>query len=295
MSSKVFLDTTVARPLLSAGDQYKSYLKEQLASSDLYVSPFIHMEFKRGLLAVLVQLYFDLQLPIFDTAADVFSYWNNKVSDREVKAVANTLRDLFAKNKVDLNSASHKKQASNLLADYIDRLEMAFEVFFKNTSVDSTRCHRAKIELEIDADDVSNSLKRFNTEFNDTKDCRSKCRVDEFLLSKNLATVKLYVEKKDQLVNDKKKTENKQFVAVAEHLEDILGKGPSACTCRKCGGIGDAIIAMDSPSAMSVKHTDASFNQLCENIGKSHEYLMHEAAYFGTLKADSKPEELIEE
>jgi hypothetical protein len=62
------------------------------------------------------------------------------------------------------------------------------------------------------------------------------------------------------------------FKKIAKNLQLIVSKDGRNCTCKMCEKIGDAIITLDSPPSMSLEHTDFSFNQLCDLIGKKHQH-----------------------
>ncbi|HLC26572.1 MAG TPA: hypothetical protein VJM80_07355, partial [bacterium] len=57
---------------------------------------------------------------------------------------------------------------------------------------------------------------------------------------------------------------------IAENLNEILTKTVSACSCKRCESIGDAVIALDAPRNMQLEHTDKSFTHLCPPINQAH-------------------------
>jgi len=60
------------------------------------------------------------------------------------------------------------------------------------------------------------------------------------------------------------------FQKIAKNLERIFAENGDPCSCRMCGNIGDAVIALDCPRDMQLEHTDYSFDFLCPPIKQLH-------------------------
>ncbi|HXH09646.1 MAG TPA: hypothetical protein VNP04_07790 [Alphaproteobacteria bacterium] len=151
---------------------------------------------------------------------------------------------------------------------YIKRIELKMQRRFTNIGKDSTRCARAAVPFKVELQNMATGFKQFVEAFDDVETCRARCRIDHFLLNRYRAEVEAYIEQAAQLP---KNTDTRGFIAVAENLREILGRGPTACSCRRCERIGDAVIALDAPRHMRLEHTDHAFNHLCPPINQPHQ------------------------
>jgi hypothetical protein len=139
---------------------------------------------------------------------------------------------------------------------------------FTDIGKDSTRCARAAVPFKVELTNMAAGFKLFVEAFDDVETCRSRCRIDHFLLNRYRAEVETYIVQASQLP---KNTDTGGFIAVAENLGEILERGATACSCRRCERIGDAVIALDAPRNMRLEHTDHSFDHLCPPINQPHQ------------------------
>ncbi len=145
------------------------------------------------------------------------------------------------------------------------------------------------VSTQTDQNPVSSQLEQFIQEFNDTDDCRSKCNVDDFFLNRFKTEVEAFFEQAKNLERPKSR-ENKGFVGITEDLRKITKTEGKACSCRMCGRIGDAIIALEAPENMQLEHTDYAFDNLCKVIGKLHKRHPSEIEIHRNYNASSSKE-----
>jgi len=265
--NKKFLDTSVARPMLLGSKAYKKHFSGYFGNDPLYVSPYVQMEFKRSYLINVIDFYFVLRLDSVRTIDDALKLWSNKFRASELKAIVQLMAELNATHRLKDTRASDKAKALHELELYIMRIETKLRLFFRNTGTDSTRCKRADIPLKVSPPDFRGAFKAFLQEFQNVVLCRSKCRIDHFILKKNKKQVSDYVKKAKEITV---KSGNQGFIRIAQGLETVISKGALAATCKLCGTIGDAVITLDAPPNMELQHTDNSFNQLCSIINRPH-------------------------
>lgn len=67
-----------------------------------------------------------------------------------------------------------------------------------------------------------------------------------------------------------KNTNTRGFINIVTNLKEILKTGATACDCKRCEKIGDAVIALDAPRSMQLEYTDNSFDYLCPTINQPH-------------------------
>lgn len=262
-----FLDASVARSLLLATQAYKQYFDNQFKEQSLYISNYVQMEIKRSYLINLISFYFVLRLETINSIGDAIALWSNKFKSSELKAILQLIPQLFSTHQLNFSSPQDKEKALSVLAIYIKRFELILRKKFNNTNIDSTACTRAEVPLNIDLKNPASGLKQFADEFGDVKTCRSKCQIDQFLLTQYRAEIEQLVEIASQLP---KNTNTRGFINIANNLKEILATGATACDCKRCEKIGDAVIALDAPRRMQLEHTDKSFDYLCPPTNQPH-------------------------
>jgi hypothetical protein len=266
-ATKHFLDTSVARPLVVGTKPYKEYFASTLGGENLYVSRFVQMEFRRSFITNIVNFYFVLDMPSIDTIEDALTFWSHRYKASELKAVISFTGKLFNAEKLDATDPKDKAKALLSIGRILRRLQAKFSLF-ADTGIDSTRCARAAVSLDINLASLTRDLRDFIENFNDVHTCRSKCRVDYFLLNKYRSSVEDFIKAGKGVT---KKTGAQGFLDIVDNLEEILAGGPSECSCKRCEKIGDAIIALDAPRTFTLEHTDLSYNHLCSSLGQPHQ------------------------
>jgi hypothetical protein len=261
-----FLDTSVMRSLLLATQAYRQYLESQLSSEQLYISNYVQMEIKRSYLINIISFYFVLRLDAINNIGDAIALWSNKFKGSELKAILQVIPQLFSTRQLNFSSPKDKEKALSLLVIYIKRFELIIRRKYANCN-DSTACTRALVPLIIDLKNPVPDLKKFVLEFGDTKNCRSKCQIDDFLLVKYRSEVEQLVEIASQLPRN---TNTRGFLNIAKNLKEILVVGAIACDCKCCEKIGDVVIALNAPRNLRLEHTDNSFDYLCSPIKQPH-------------------------
>lgn len=267
---KPFLDTSVARPVLVGTSLYRQHLKDCFGDSSLYVSPFIQMEFTRGFICHLLDFYFLLDIPTIETIGDAFTLWSDRFSSRELKSVLQMISQLIDARGLSFSDPKDKEKGLKAVSQIVERLVIKWNNTFKLVGQNSTRCQRALLSLKI-GKVLSNreNFRDFLTTFNDLKSCSKQCKAYQFLFADNAQNVKALVKHASTFSN-RTSAENSGFIRIAKKLERILQKGQDI-SCKECGSLGDAIIALDGPPGMRLEHTDYSFDHLCNLIGYPHQ------------------------
>lgn len=264
--TKHFLDTTIVRSRLHGTTRTKAYLESEFGNKPLYVSNYVLMEYRRGYLAYVISFYSALSFPTYDTVGDVIKVFEQSFSIREVKAILILVTEILSAERIDLDKPSHKEKALYALARYIMRIESRLSRKFKKTGIDSARCHRAKIPMNLSADTFAEDIQKFVNNFDDTKACRGKCSIDKFFLEKYRKEVEKYINQAPTMP----KTANRGFHPLVEQVNALCHQGSESFDCKECSKIGDVVIALDAPRTMRLEHTDLSFNALCDLVEQPH-------------------------
>jgi hypothetical protein len=103
------------------------------------------------------------------------------------------------------------------------------------------------------------ALQRHSDDFGDVETCRSRCQIDQFLLERYRSEIEAYIQQVYQLPRN---NSTRGFIKAINTLKEVLEQGATACSCKRCEKIGDAVIALDTPRRMRLEHTDNSFDYL---------------------------------
>jgi hypothetical protein len=285
-SEKHFLDTSVARPILTGATKYRAYYSSQFKTDRLYVSRFVKMEFRRSFILNLINFFDVLDMPEIQCIDDATTLWSNRFKTSELKAVLQIIAKLFDTQRLSGSSAKDKEKALRVLGILIKRYQTLIEGY-TDVGTNTTHCARAQVPLNIDLANLREDITTFFERFNDTKTCRDNCVIDKFLLARYRTEVERYVTVAKSLKTGKG---NDGFKRIAENLEQILSGGPSACSCKRCEKIGDAVIALDTPRNLPIEHTDYSFDHLCSELAQPHRRHPSEVTFFASLTKKSRPE-----
>ena len=289
---KHFVDSSVVQPMLLGSSTYKKHFADQFTDEKPYISDYVQMEIKRSCIVPFINFYFLLDMPNIESIGDALAVWSNRFSNREIKAVTRLIGTLIDTHQLNDMSPKDKSEALRRLGFLIKRIESQLRRKFINIGENTTRCARAEVLLissQTEQYPISDQLKQFIEKFNDVKGCRSRCRVDDFILNKFKDEIEAFFDQTKKLDRPKKR-ENKGFVDITTNLEKIIDTEGKACSCRMCGKIGDAIIALEMPGNMQLEYTDYSFENLCKVIEKSHKRHPSEMNYINNHNISSSNE-----
>lgn len=274
---KHYLDTSIVRPMLLGTLVYRKYIASQFGNDPCYISQFIRMEFSRSYLLKIIGFYFTIRLPTMQTIDDAFSYWSNKYKSSELKAIIQLVADVIRQRVIDFNRPNDKPIALRQLGRYIKRIEYKLRREFNDIGKDSTRCARAAVPLKADPEDIAAGFRKFLEAFDDEETCRKLCRIDHFLFNRYISEIEGYIKKADELPTN---NNTRGFKMIAENLKRLLDKGKKLCTCKMCGKIGDAVIALDAPRNMKLECIDRAFDYLCPPVNQPHKRHPSETSFF---------------
>jgi hypothetical protein len=247
---------------------YRDYFHDKLGGSSAFISIYIQMEMRRSFLRNVISFYSTLELPRISTIGDAVALWSDKFKSSESKAVLQLISALLGDtNALDSSSSADKNKALTVLGQFIVRFEAKLRTTFTDASKDTTHCARALVPLPFYPEQMSRGFQEFIAGFDDTDTCRSKCTIDNVILRRYKKEVDDYIATAKTL---KRSVATSGFLDITEQLNDIVKKGPAACSCNRCVKIGDAVIALDAPREMRLEHVDRSFNELCDLIHQPH-------------------------
>ncbi len=258
-----YIDTSVLRYLFCSTSRAREYYAQVLGPRR-FVCEYVRMEFVRSFVSTLIQYHSVVAMPHIKSIHDANALWSNRFSARQLSVVLMFAQSLFGAHRIDFGNPNHKPKALRLLGDYIRRLVSKVNRLYKDTGVDSTHCARPTSIEDFDPLNIESSLASFHASFNDTETAKSKCSVETFVFKDRKDDVGKMIEATPIPSSDRR-----GFEEIVKKLRAV-GTDPQKMTCRKCAGIGDAIIALLSPANMRLEHTDYSFDHLMPVLRKAH-------------------------
>lgn len=263
-----YADTSILIPLLLAPTDYREYVKAATGTSQPYYTAYNVMEFKNAVLCRCIALYSVVTMPQYKTTQDAFYYFGQRFKkERDNILLISILGSILLRRKVDLNNPAHKELALSEIWRVVKELHRAFRSTFIDCGEDRTRCLRARVELNFDAEDVQQEVERFVQAFSMTN-YRPKCRVDHLVEDRCKEEALRFVEEAAVV----KGREADGFRAQAKRVDKVLN-GTASKTCQQCASMGDAVIALQAPRQMMLDHTDRSFDYLCPATKQQHRRL----------------------
>lgn len=185
--------------MLRGSTRYRKYFENEFGTEPLYISKFVLMEYKRGLLYDLVEFCVSLKHDGIKTLSDAISLWSNKFESRKVKNVLVFTGQLFETRRLKQDNYQDKEKAFLELARVIKRMEQQFCRRFKDTGDDATRCSRALVKFTFRPESALADLEKFIEGIDDVDYHRSQCEIASFLLTRHKAEVVACVAKAKQL------------------------------------------------------------------------------------------------
>lgn len=216
------------------------------------VSRFIRMEYLRGVVVNLIDLYFLVKES--DSVNDANIEWSQKVNqERKLKVFILAMSQWL----VGHEDWQDKDKSLRRLGDLIVRLVYEFDDIFKDVTTDPLSCSLGKVSFprRIFNEDM---LLTFYEQFRAIQDgtpncllCRFKSR---FLAALTKRNVDLYSDTQRQ-----SHSKNKGYVQQAERLEKVLNSQATLPKCRFCERLGDTIIILQSPGKAILVTADRAF------------------------------------
>ena len=215
------------------------------------------MEFLRGIIVNLLQLYFLIKEEVTSggTVRDALKEWAQVVhQDRKLKAYMQTEENWLLGHE-DWNDPDRSLPR---LGNAIVRLVAAFDAQYTSHSKDELSCELGKIRFP-DRPYGENLLLDFLDHFRSIKSgvpacnlCRFRARNEQTLL---IRAIDLHSEEQRR-----RHANNKGYVRQAERLEAELARNRRQPACSICEKVGDTIIALLAPEVATILTSDRSFD-----------------------------------
>lgn len=228
----------------------KNELQKLSSSSSLFSSYFILYEFKVGLIKSLIDFY--SLVNIEDSISDAFSIWSNKFATRELKNVI-VMMSLISRQFEDFE-LKDKVRCLNKIEATIFHLINNFETDITSLVGDFGSDEIVKFEI-LDKSDYPGFMEKYS---------ERKCILLENFWEKHSEELKQLVS--NRRIFNRNKTLRNMHKALEETFKDLK----SSYKFRVNKILGDPVIAVDTPSSMTITTLDLSFEALCFILSKNY-------------------------
>jgi hypothetical protein len=250
---KYLIETSAIPPALgTTTPEYVRHFQVEVSGGTLFSSVFIRKEFLRRWICDTIRVA--LTLNQCDTWADALVHLEQDFG-RKPKGALDVIQHLLRRTGTIDNNEAALEEVGTLAWTWLKLFDRRFEAKINNKS----QCQIGGRELKIDGDALLADLYAFYEEFQKPI---LDCKVNEFL---DLANAKGVA--KTLLENAKAKECDS-----VTNLQ-VLADTNTHVTCRECGKIGDASLALEQPPSWCLVHVDKAFNQICDALGKDHKHI----------------------
>jgi hypothetical protein len=249
---RVFLETSGVIYELHGHSLMRAAVSNATSGGRIEVSNFIRMEYLRGVILNLIELYFLIQAS--DSVTDALIDWSQKVrQERKLKIVLMTIGTWL----VDQEDWQAKEKSLRRLGDQIVRFAYAFDDVFARRARDHLSCELGRVffpRRTFREVALLNFYDRFRRIQRGVPGCRLCDFRDRQQRSLPARRIDLYSEARRQEFRS-----YKGYVAQAERLEEAAATSEAAPKCRWCERVGDSIIALHSPPKAVLVTADRAF------------------------------------
>ena len=239
----------------------KAAVEQAVADGLVQVSNFIRMEYMRGVVLNLIELYFLIKES--DSVSDALIEWSQKVhQDRKLKIVLMTMPGWLVRHE----DWQDKERSQRRLGELAVRLVYAFDDVFQDRSTDRLRCSLGRVRFPrqtFSEDMLLSFYERFKAIQSSIPDC-SLCSFKERQQAEAARQgIDLYSTAQRQRF-----AANKGYVTQAERLEEAISSKDNLPKCRWCERLGDALIVLQAPKKAVLVTADKAFEAFGEILDR---------------------------
>jgi hypothetical protein len=249
---RLFLETSGVIYHRHGHSLMKKAVHEATQDGWVQVSRFIRMEYLRGVVLNLIDLYFLIKES--DSVSDALIDWSQKVNqERKLKIVMLTMHQWL----VGHDDWQDKDKSLGRLGDLIVRLVYEFDDVFQDIAKDHLSCELGRVSFPHRTFTES-MLLTFYEQFKAIQTGIPNCLLCRF---KSKYQTALPRRKVDLYSSTQREThaKNKGYVEQAERLEAVLNSQATLPKCRFCERLGDTIIILQAPANAILITADRAF------------------------------------
>lgn len=263
---RVFLETSAVIYHRHGHSLMQDAVQQAIGTGLPEVSNFVRMEYLRGVVLNLIELYFLIEHS--DSVRDALIDWSQKVQqDRKLKIVLMTIDSWL----IGHEDGQIKHKSKRRLGDLIVRLVREFDEHFPGRIKDRLACRlgRVKFPRQTFSDDM---LLRFYERFKSIQTGVPDCLLCSFKNSQQ-RTIRSRGIDLHGPVQRQTYGANKGFVKQAERIDDAMATQETLPKCRWCERLGDTIIALHAPEKAILVSADRAFEAFRQILNREFQLL----------------------
>jgi hypothetical protein len=251
---KYLVETSAVRPALGQSTpKHCQHFSSQVADGALFTSLYIRKEFIRRWVCGAARLAFAIAQ--FGEVEAALYYLEQDFSQRDNKAVIATIAAFLRQIGPLANTAAAAEEVAGLAVRWL----ALFDSTFPSRTGNTCGCRIGGMILDVDFNSVLDDLNEFYRSFSNPV---TNCAVNDFLQLDRLKG------RATPLLAD----EGASKLPVIQKLEKYAD-AQTWVTCKECGPIGDAVVALEQQASWTLVHTDEAFTKLCPVLGRKNKLI----------------------
>ena len=260
-TARLLLDTSAVVHQLHGHTLQQTAVREAVAGAELLVPVFIRMEYLRGVILNLIEMWCLIRESV--SVQDAFIDWSQKVrQERKLKVILMTSPNWLGEHE-DWRS---KDLTLRRLGDLILRMIRDFDEAYLDPPDDPLACVLGRLDIPRRGYD-DDLLLDFYQRFTAVQEGVPDCRLCEFRKAQHQRLRRRQI---DLISPDVRSifASNPGFVRQSEQAEEAANTKARAPSCGWCERLGDTMIALQVERGASVVTADRAFVPLGELLGR---------------------------
>ncbi len=261
-SARFLLDTSAVVYQLHGHTLRQAAVREAVAGGAIEVPIFVRMEYLRGVILNLIEMWGLIRESI--TVQDAFIDWSQKMrQERKLKVILMTVTHWLAEHE----DWASKDKTLRRLGDLVLRLIWGFDEAYPQPPDDPLACVLGRLNITQQSYD-DDLLLDFYVRFKAVQEGIPDCRLCDFRQAQRQRLRRRRFDLADPEVRQRFAA-NPGFVRQSEEVEkaaDHKGRTPE---CRWCDRLGDTIIALQAERGVAIVTADRTFVALGELLGQA--------------------------
>lgn len=258
---RIFLETSAVIYHRHGHTLMQAAVEQAIGDGRVEVSILIRMEYLRGVVLNLIELYFLIKES--ESVQDALIDWSQKVmQDRKLKIVLMTVVGWL----VEQEDSRSKDKSMRRLGDLIVRLVYDFDEFFRELAKDRLQCRLGRVHFprrtfgEV-------MLLRFYERFKAIQASTPDCGLCKFKTTQQTALTRRGIDL-HSTAQRHKYANNTGYIQQAERVEKALETQETLPKCRWCERLGDTIIILQAPAKAILVTADRAFEAFGEILNR---------------------------
>ncbi len=255
------LDTTAVVYQLHGHSLQQAAVREAVAGRDVEVPVFVRMEYLRGIVLNLIEMWCLIRESV--TVQDAFVDWSQKIrQERKLKIVLMTVPQWL----VSHEGWASKDKTLRRLGDLILRLVWGFDEVYPRPPADPLACVLGRVDIPRQSyeDDL---LLDFYERFKAIQEGVPDCQLCEFRQAQRRRLRRRQINLTGSGAK-RQHAKNQGFLRQAEVLQEAEATKARTPHCSWCGRLGDTIISLQARRGVAVVTADRTFTALGQLLGQ---------------------------